>query len=282
MNTLKSHVSENDVIGSIRQQLRHPSGVNRIWIIVEGADDEKLFKKLIDGPHVKIEFNPNGGGKIPLLRTVAELLKETDRILGIRDADFLYLEGKRETNQNIFLTDFHDAEMMIISCDDAYHAVVAEYLSVKGNPSALREKILKSVRFIGGLRWINDAESLGLNFKNLGFGNFYDGENFILDENNFLQSVMKRSPGKKRDVSREDVTAKTEDVSDLPNLCNGHDFQKAFALRVFADSKKGIKDAEIGKAFRVAYRLADFQKTNLYKQLGEWSNRQSCSLFRQT
>lgn len=38
MNNLKSHVSENDVIVSIRQELRHPSGANKIWVIAEGTD----------------------------------------------------------------------------------------------------------------------------------------------------------------------------------------------------------------------------------------------------
>ena len=83
------------------------------------------------------------------------------------------MEGKKETAENIFLTDFHDAEMMIISCDNALHAVVAEYLGKEEEPPSLREKILKSIAFIGGLRWVNDSDNLKLNFKNLGIGNFY-------------------------------------------------------------------------------------------------------------
>jgi len=161
--SMKEYLDESNVINSIRLQLRHPSGAAKVWIIVEGETDQKLFSKLIDGHDVKIEISH--GGLNGLLRAVSKLLKETARILGIRDADFLHLEGKKETVENIFLTDFHDAEMMIISCDNAYHGVVAEYLKEEEEPYPLRKKILKSIAFIGGLRWINVSESLERNFK---------------------------------------------------------------------------------------------------------------------
>ncbi len=112
--SLKKYLAKSDVVNSIRLQLRHPSGVNKVWVIVEGETDQKLYSKLIDGHHVEIEIAH--GGLNSLLLSVSELLRETDRILGIRDADFLHLEGKKETAENIFLTDFHDAEMMMISC----------------------------------------------------------------------------------------------------------------------------------------------------------------------
>ncbi len=283
MSNLKSHINGNTVVGSICQQLRHPSGWNRIWIIVEGMDDQKLFSKLIDGPHIKFEFNPNGWGKISLLKAVAELLKETDSVLGIRDADFLHLEGKEESVENIFLTDFHDAEMMVASCDEAYHAVAAEYVvNREEEPLILRKKILRSIAFIGGLRWINDSDNLELNFKGLGFGNFYDAKTLALDESNCLNEIIKRSPSRKKDISIAAIQLKINNISDFLNLCNGHDFQKAFALCVSFNTKKRVSYAEIGKVFRIAYRFEDFQKSNLYKQLKERSDAQSWSLFKQT
>ncbi len=150
----------------------------------------------------------------------------------------------------------------------------------------LREKIFKSIAFISGIRWINISEnsdiseSLGFNFEGLGFGNFYDGKTLVLYEEKCLNEIMKRSPNRKKEISKEDVRLKIKDVSDYPNLCNGHDFQKAFALCVNSYSKKGVNDAEIGKAFRIAYRFDDFQKTYLYRQLKTWSYNNSKILFK--
>lgn len=117
-------------------------------------------------------------------------------------------------------------------------------------------------------------------FEGLGLGNFYDGKTLVLDEDKCLNEIMKRSPNKKKAISKQDVRLKIQNVSDFLNLCNGHDFQKAFASCVSANSNKGVNDAEIGKAFRVAYRFDDFKKTNLYKQLKNWSDSHSGALFR--
>lgn len=277
--SMTGYLDESNVINSIRLQLRHPSGAKKIWIIVEGETDQKLFSKLVNGENVEIEISYGGINR--LLSTVSELFKETNRIIGIRDADFLHLEKRIEYTKNIFLTDVHDSEMMIISCDNAYHAVVSEYLTEEKEPSLLREKILRSISFIGGIRWINNSYNLELNFKNLGLGNYFDGEHVILDEDNCINEIIKRSPNRRKDISKEEVWFKIKDINDFLNLCNGHDFQKAFALYASYRGKKGIKDIEIGKAFRVAYRFSDFQQTNLYTQLKEWSNAQSRSLFKQ-
>jgi len=274
---MKDFLRKEDVVGSIRLQLRHPSGADKIWIVVEGETDQKLFSKLIDAHQVEIEISH--GGVNSLLEIVSELLKETDRILGIRDADFLHLEGKRETGRNIFLTDFHDSEMMLLACDKAYNQVAAEYLKKEKGPFLLREKILKSIVFIGGVRWMNSSENLELNFKGIGFRNFYNGKIAVLDEDNCLYEIMKRSPNRKKEILREQVRLKTKDVSDFLNLCNGHDFQKAFALCVNFHSSRGVNDADIGKAFRIAYRFEDFEKTNLYRQLKDWSDSHTKQLF---
>ena len=282
--SMKEYLDESDVINSIRLHLRHPSGANKIWVIVEGETDQKLFSKVINGEHVEIEI-AHGGVK-SLLKSVSELLEETDRILGIRDADFLHLEGRKETPENIFLTDFHDSEMMILSCDKSCHSVFTEYLREEKEPFILREKILKSIAFIGGIRWINVSESsdvsesLEFNFEGLGFGNFYDGKTLVLNEEKCLKEIMKRSPDRKKEISKEEVRFKINDISDFLNLCNGHDFQKAFALCVSANSRKGVNDTEIGKAFRVSYRFEDFQNSYLYRQLKSWSDSHSGALFK--
>lgn len=280
--SMKDSLNEHDVINSVRLQLRHPSGENKIWIILEGETDQKLYYKLIDGVNVEIEISYSGLSG--LLKIVSNLLEETKSIIGIRDADFLHLENKTETINNIFLTDYHDAEMMLIACDNSFNAVAAEYVGRDNNAASLREKLLRSIAFIGGLKWINDAESLGLNFKNFGIGDYYKGETFFLDEDAYLQVIMKRSVEKKREVLRDNVITKIKDVliKDifyLYNLCNGHDFHRAFALYINSNSDKAIKFEEIGKAFRVAYRIEDFQETNLYKQLRKWSDKNSKALF---
>ncbi len=273
--TLKSCLTKDDVINSIRLDLRHPSGGMKVWVLVEGETDQKLFSKLITAAHVEIEIAY--GGLNSVLQAVSELLRETERILGIRDADFLHLEGENTVAEHIFLTDTHDAEMMLMACDHAYHAVVIEYFPKEAIPS--REKLLQSLAFLGGLRWLNDAECAELNFNGLGVGDFYDGRTMTLNKQKCLAIVLKRSPNRQIDISINDVCLKIQHVSDFFNLCNGHDVQKAFALCVSAHAQKGVNDIEIGKAFRLAYRFEDFQNTELFRQLTTWSHQHAVTLF---
>nr|VFJ42705.1 MAG: Protein of unknown function (DUF4435) [Candidatus Kentron sp. DK] len=273
----KDYLGPDRVLNAIRVQLRHPfTDADRVWVIVEGPTDQKLFGKLLDGPQVQVETSH--GGVTGVLAIVAALLPETRRVIGIRDADFLHLEGKEESAEHVFVTDCHDAEMMSISCDEAYRQVAREYIGEEKRQRFSREKILASLAFIGGLRWLSHADSLKLNFDGLGLGEHYDAETLILDETGFLAVILERSKAG-RTVSKEDVEAKIANVSDYRNLCNGHDFQRVFALLAGAGKKKKIGPGDVGGAFRIAYRPEDFRKTNLYGKLKEWASGQSLPLF---
>ena len=275
--SLSDHLDAHDIINSIRLQLRHESSTNKIWVLVEGEYD-RLYKKLIDGEDVRIEVAY--GGITNLHRAINELLKETDSVIGIRDADFIHLEKKQFTEKNIFLTDYHDIEMMIIACDVAFDAVYKEYDSNGINANALRDEILNIISFAGRLKWLNHTEKLELVFKNLGIGCFYNSEAKTFDEDAYIEIIMKRSPHKNRPVLKEEIKMKFINVNDYLNLCNGHDFHQIFAKQITDKSQRSVGHKEIAKSFRIAYRLDDFKSTNLYAKLIEWARRESRSLFK--
>lgn len=269
---MRRYLDENSKINEIRLELRHPSGKNHLWVLVEGETDQKLYAKLIEGGSTKVETVP-GGGVPKLRRAVSSLVQETNRVIGIRDADFLHLDKQQETIDCLFLTDFHDAEMMIASCDTAFQSVVAEYLEPRRTDFAnLRQQILKSIAFLGAIRWLNNVESLDLNFKGVDFTVFYDPDGLEISKRPCIDEIQRRSPNKKRIPQAKEVDDKLAEILDYYNLCNGHDFEKAFALHITAKNpgKKGIKNEDIGKSLRIAYRKQDFASTKLYASLKSW------------
>jgi len=275
----KKSVSKNDVIGEIRMYLKHPSASQKVWMIVEGETDQRLFAKLI-AENVQI-LAPGGG--LPSVLEVVEtlLLEETEFIIGIRDADFLHLQGKK-TPQNIFCTDFHDIEMLLIACDATYCAVAAEYLSAESEPLLpLREKILQSVAFLGGIRWLNDEENLQLKCD-FSLGISYDAGKLQLDEQKCLDDVLKKSPHQVRVISKKEVDQKIQGIRDFLNLCNGHDVQNALRFRINSQHKSDqVSEDTLACAFRIAYRLEDFKKTKLYAALKAWAEQKARSLFKE-
>ncbi|NOS88662.1 MAG: DUF4435 domain-containing protein [Methylococcaceae bacterium] len=277
---MRKYLDENSTINTIRLELRHPAGKNYIWVLVEGETDQKLFAKLINGKNTKVEIVH--GGVASLRKALAILVLETRQILGIRDADFLHIDHQAETIAQLFLTDAHDSEMMLIACDTAFQAVVAECFLIKlAEYHDLRTRLLASLVFLGGIRWLNHTENLELNFKGINFANFYDAAHLTLDKLKCLQEIEGRSPNKKRAIRLEEVDQKAALTDDYYNLINGHDFEKAFACHVkcHTTASKAIKDTDIGKGLRLAYRIDDFQETKLYAKLKNWEIHTQYLLF---
>lgn len=280
---MRKYLDEFSTINTIRLELRHPAGKNFLWILVEGETDQRLYARLINGCNTKVEMI-HGGGVENLRTAVSTLVTETRQVIGIRDADFLYLDKKPETIAYLFLTDVHDAEMMLLSCDEAFESVIAEHLPVRLNDfKNFRNQLLASLIFLGGMRWLNDTECLEFNFKG-GLNNFYDANNLTLDKFKCIQEIATRSPNKKRTLQVEEVISKVANISDHYNLCNGHDVEKAFAQHVTIVNKsvsntKGVKDTDIGKALRIAYRKEDFKTTNLHASLRNWEIQTGYTIF---
>lgn len=102
--SLGSSINSIDTINKIRLSLRHDTGKDLIWILVEGKNDTKIYSKFINGNNAEIDFV--GGGKIELEKALKTLIEETKQVIGIRDADFLHLKNKVASLENLFLLIF--------------------------------------------------------------------------------------------------------------------------------------------------------------------------------
>ena len=172
--------------------------------------------------------------------------------------------------------------MMILSCDAAFQSVVAEYLvSRRTDFDVLRQEILNSIAFLGVIRWLNNLESLELNFKGLSVTAFIDPITLIPDKQGCIQEIENRSPIKKRAVQLQEIDAKLVEILDYYNLYNGHDVEKVLALHITKKTlgEKGINDGDIGKSLRIAFRKQDFEATKLYTSLKQWERQTGYSLF---
>jgi hypothetical protein len=102
----------------------------------------------------------------------------------------------------------------------------------------------------------------------------------ILNKAKCIQEIETRSPKKKRTLNAEEIESKISETNDYYNLNNGHDVVKAFALHVTAiNGGKGIKDDEISRTLRIAYRKEDFALTALYASLKNWEKQAGYELF---
>ena len=100
-----------DVEGQIRSALQTPMKRDILWIVTESDYDRGVYERFFnDKVAVRPSYDEKGkGGCDRVVRIVKNILKsgDTKRIVGIRDADYLYYVPGRFTSPspNLFHTD---------------------------------------------------------------------------------------------------------------------------------------------------------------------------------
>lgn len=275
----KEDFTASDKMTELRLDMRHPKSKGIVFVLLEGNSDVRLYRKLFRQDTCKIEEVP--GGKIKLGEILSELSNAFKLIIGIRDADFLFLENKTSPLPNLFLTDYHDLEIMLIASDTAFSALVHEFVPIhkQEEHSLLKMKFLKAIRFLSYLRWYNEINNCELNFKGLNLGNIFDKNTFTIDKVLLLDKIRRLSSHAEI-KGNADVLSDIEDIEDeqhdLLQLSNGHDLMKIMSYYFSSLNKKGINDTDLSSLLRVAFSLEDFRSTQLYEDTYQWAESNKC------
>ena len=278
----KEDITPESKITELRLDISNPKSEGKVFVLLEGESDVKLYRKLFNNDTCKIETIP--GGKI-FLEKGLEILNDIYKlIIGIRDADFLHLEGQKQQFSNLFLTDYHDYELMMASESECHCPMFFEYTKIVSNEhNSTFEKLLNSIRFLGYFRWYNEIENLEFNFRGLGLNDLFDKKTFTIDDKILIQTVINRS----RDAKIKDVEQIFDAVQGLYNsqhdlfqVCNGHDFMKVMAI-LCSSQQKGINEKDMASQFRVAYSQDMFKKTQLFKDTSDWASQNNSILYHQ-
>jgi hypothetical protein len=265
-------------IEALRLNFDSPVYENKIFVLVEGDDDERLLRNLLNPNTTKIKEMSGKGG---IENALNDLASEWNLLIGIRDADFLHLENTPSPLPNLFLTDTHDLELMMASDDASFMKFLSEYQT---NPSLdIRHKILESISFLGYLRWYNEKNDVRLSFEHIDFRKLYNAPIMQFDTTKLTLAIVEKSPNaREKDsgflINKANNLRNT--AHDFFQLCNGHDFMKAIAQFVSNFTSKAISDTTAAKEFRLVYSTDNFKQTQLYRNTQAWASTNSCVLYK--
>jgi hypothetical protein len=266
MTNVKNAHDVNYLAGQIILSLKTERGKDKIYILVEGLNDRKVYKELFNNEKVRIE---QANGKPHILLALDVLNKKTKQVIGICDADFYHLSKDSSQICNLFFTDYHDIEMTMLSVDDVLSSVLIKY-DLQDEAQEILQKALENATFIGYIRWFNEEHKVGLRFSGLGLGNFVvqGDRNACLDRRNYLLELNKRSKDITKDISDSDIdNFKTDHYTDdIFNLCNGRDVVTIIALMIGKSTSYKKICAELRQSFNVEH----FRKTRLYSDILRW------------
>jgi hypothetical protein len=278
---MRSYIDENDKKNEIRLLFKHPLYKGKVIIVVEGMSDVRLFRGILNGEKIRLETID---GKGNLISAMKELVGEfPDRILAVCDADHDHLTGKVNEREkySIYLTDQHDAEVMMLN-SPALASLIDEYSS-PDNAEELHCNLLE-VAFsaaypLGLLRWVNTDESLGLKFKGLNFNQFIDVNrtSVKVDVDTLIDELLKRSPNKATIATKSHLIARLHDYQERKSckfqVSAGHDLTNIISIvyrQRWASLELNMDHKKIESSLRIAYSSDNFKDTALFKNLSEY------------
>lgn len=277
----RQDITFQDKLNELRLDISHPNSKGIVFVLLEGESDIKFFRKLFNLSNCKVETIP--GGKSKLEDCVEKLVNIYPLIIGIRDADFGHLGATIYNKVNVFLTDYHDMEMILISENEVFSSLVFEYTDLpKDRHSEIRNKIMFSIEQISCLKWLNEIENLEYKFD-AGFQDLISFTNLKIDFDKYFTRVLSQSPNAKitdKTIIQDKIRILKDTNPDPLQLCNGHDFMKAFSQFIKqVGNGEIVKDEHVTSSCRIAFTFNHYSRTKLYLNTKMWADDSKCIIY---
>lgn len=271
----------DELANHIIMEAQEPS--TRVFVVLEGWNDQYLF-----APHLHAEH------ALLLVAGSRELAEDAVRILNdergdlpviaILDADFERFEGRNPPAPNIFWTDGHDAEVMMLQ-SPALEKVLRERGSpnkllsftedtnIRAQARAVHAALLARGRVLGALLLHNLRAELALSFKDLKLDRALEEKTWKMNEDKLINLVREKNPLHRLQnaalkVAITPILTRTDADDDL---CRGHDLTTILAVglgRVLGSERVDAQSLE--RELRLAFDTHCFQATALHVALVGW------------
>lgn len=134
----------------------------------------------------------------------------------------------------MFLTDFHDIEITMLSQNIVLNSFVFEFIDfAREDHIKFRNDMMKSIEFIGYLKWLNEIENLELKFSSIGFQYLISFVDININFTKYLERVISKSNNAKindETIIKEKINVLMASNPELMQLTNGHDLLNTFAI----------------------------------------------------
>ena len=255
------------------------------FLLVEGRSDQKLYVKFTDPSQTQVVVCRTKDDVVSAIKALDAY--NFDGVLAIIDADFERIEGRISVAENLFCTDQHDAEVMMVSSDRAINALLSEFSSpeklaqwITINQTSPVSHLLEIGSRMGALLLFSLRSDAALDFGSFKNGlkitEFVNERNLEFNFRNFIQHVLNRSgcPRAPLDPILDEVMAILAEGHHPAELCRGHDLVDliGFSLRSAIGSCQQTEVAghTLEGYLRVAYSSECFASTNLWANVVNW------------
>ena len=265
MNSIQAYLQANPVtkVAEVRQVLNHNLTGNKVLLLVEGVDDEAFYQSYLNTGMVYVYALYGCEHFQNILHTFNPLYP--GKLLVIKDADFDHLNGITYAFSNLFLTDQHDYEMMMVTPDRVKY-VAEEYGLSDTDAAGIYDCVVDNISDYSYIKWHNSRRrttEMGINFKATKAVRHYGMT--ISESLDILRPVQHQ--GVVLDQGAIETLKNSNIRADRRQLINGHDFCKMIPKAIKDIKMKNIKDKDIPQKLKSHYTKADFSATHLANSL---------------
>lgn len=262
----------------IKQLLSHDANEGKTVMLVEGPDDRTFYVRYVSEPHVEVFVLNTCHFMSDILRQAKNDVVLSERVIGIKDADFDRILGKEYHLDNLFLTDTHDWETMTQTVESERNVTIE---ALGRTEIGVFTKVMNDLKNYSYVKLYNIVEICnkgkeGINFQDFSISNIYDGENeceieCCLDKvkNHNNNARLAHFPGK----AEIDGVKSVHPNPDLLQFSCGHDVIQGVVQRMIhlkgAGTDVGFK--ETARIFRTSFTADMFKATQLYRDIANWS-----------
>ena len=253
-----------------------PSTISKFLVLVEGIDDVVIYNNFFNIDEVDIK-DCNGCDHV---KTVHETIKEETnyRFLSILDSDFKRLDGIEPFDTNVFFTDGHDSELMLIENNNVWRKVF-KYVQPSSAFVDFRKQAKDELYNVSLIKWFNMYRKLSFVFEKLDLINLCPGEPisealalqyFKPSKNNYRLFPRKTFQKFKKNHANPNST----------QLTNGHDLITRIAGIFRHRFKKQISDKDLRECFSQNFTENEAKRTKLFKSLEKWCKENNVNILR--
>lgn len=270
-NSILSALIVNPDAATSKVKLMLDSDINKgkVLIVVEGMDDKSLYQRMYEATRVEIVPVYNCD-KVAVVIQQLNRLQYNKRLIGIKDADFDILNHKQYHLDNLFLTDYHDAEMQELSSNNVLVHIWEKYAPSCPMPNNMFKIICHELLPLSMLKWYNMYHGLRIVFDCVKTGSSFDKG--IFDYGTYENRLFSQPDNHKKKPSAEDLKKWfNSNCPDIMQVTNGHDAVDALYEKIRSVNKQNLPKKEFSRDIRDYYSTDEFHETNLAKSISNWA-----------
>lgn len=259
----------------IKMEWDTPAFDGKILLLVENKNDRRCYFKLFNPDHVEIQTT-EGCNNMRHLFAAIQMTGVPN--FAIQDSDFSRVCGKEPPEDNYFITDYHDHEMMCLAEEDVMKALFVN--KATAYDKVMVDEVFDDLTLLSQYKWFNYYHHSNVNFS--GYKVRGRSKSDLCSFSSINAEVMPQSPNCHVSIKEADVTTfvNGQPQIDRFELTNGHDFVDLLAQRIGEKTKEAnLRTEDLRIIMYANFVSAMFRRTNLYRDICNWAGGETVNLF---